>query len=63
MTRTDLIDATRGERPGDVRMRLDCTRCERMTKPARKRDEPSTIVRCYACGKKHSHDSVTILDP
>jgi len=43
---------------------LRCTECRPFdTRPVRKRDDPKTVVRCAACGKKHGTDSLRVVDP
>lgn len=36
---------------------------EPLTNPVRKRDDPSSIVRCAECGKKHSTNSLEVVGP
>lgn len=42
--------------------RLNCSNCGRWTIPNHKPGDPSHILRCDDCGKKHSEDSVFFID-
>jgi len=44
-------------------LKLNCTRCGQFTDAHQKRDDPSTVVRCNQCSKKHSDDSLYMVDP
>jgi len=44
------------------RLRLNCNRCGSFVEYRRKTGDPSTVVRCESCGKKHSDDSVFMVD-
>jgi uncharacterized Zn finger protein len=44
-------------------LRLNCTRCGSFNTYYRKDDDPETVVRCDDCGKRHSTDSVFMVDP
>lgn len=46
-----------------MELRLNCTRCGAFTEYGRRDDDPGTVVRCDACGKRHSTDSVFMVDP
>jgi ribosomal protein L44E len=68
---SDRIDLTEGEREGECVLRLQCTKCKtshdegkggRLTKPYRFEDDPDTVARCWNCGKKHSEDSLKVLE-
>lgn len=70
MPKDDPIDLCKHERPGDLRLRLECSKCHggndeapggALTKPVRRRDDPKTVVRCAECGKKHGRDSLTVV--
>lgn len=66
------VDLAGDERPGELKIRLRCTRCPggddeapggALTIPYRRDGDPESIVRCRDCGKKHSRDSLEVLDP
>lgn len=68
-TADDVVDLTAQEGPGDLPLRLECSKCHggndeapggALTTPVRYRDDPDTVVRCASCGKKHSDSSLTI---
>lgn len=60
----DVVDLKRDEGPADMKMVLRCTECRPYkTHPVRKKGDPDSIVRCAACGKKHSTDSLTVESP
>ena len=44
------------------RLRLNCNRCGDFVEYHRKSDDPKTVVRCDGCEKKHSTDSVWMVD-
>jgi DNA-directed RNA polymerase subunit RPC12/RpoP len=43
-------------------LRLNCSACHAFTRYTRQLDDPTTVVRCKDCGKKHSDDSVWMVD-
>lgn len=43
-------------------LRLNCHRCGDFTDYHRKNDDPQTVIRCGGCGKKHSTDSIFMVD-
>lgn len=43
--------------------RLNCTSCGLFRQFSRKRDDPKSVVRCDECGKRHSTDSLFMIDP
>lgn len=45
------------------RLRLNCNRCGAFEEYHREDDDPETVVRCDGCGKRHSNDSVFMVDP
>ena len=55
---TDVIDLGSGRSPGELEIVLECRGCEAVGSPVRRRDDPSTIVRCATCGKRHSVESL-----
>jgi len=44
-------------------LRLNCNRCGSFTRYHRNDGDPNTVVRCDGCGKRHSTDSVFMVDP
>lgn len=44
-------------------LRLNCHRCGDFMEYYRKRDDPNTVIRCDGCGKKHSDDSLFMVNP
>jgi len=44
-------------------LRLNCNRCGSFEEYHRKLYDPDPVVRCGGCGKKHSTDSVFMVDP
>jgi len=69
-TDDDVVDLRGEEGPHDLPLRLECTKCHggndeapggALTIPVRKRDDPTSIVRCATCGKKHSDNSLTVV--
>lgn len=55
---TEYIDLSSGGGPGELTIVLDCRGCSTEARPVRRRDDPSTVVRCESCGKKHHVDSL-----
>jgi len=43
--------------------RVNCNRCGSFEPIDRRDDDPDTVARCGSCGKKHSTDSVFVVDP
>jgi len=43
-------------------LRLNCSACHDFTRFDRRVDDPTTVVRCSECGKKHSDDSVWMVN-
>lgn len=43
-------------------LRLNCNDCGSFTEYDRRTDDPKTVVRCGECGKRHSSDSVWMVD-
>ena len=44
-------------------LRLNCNRCGSFEEYDRKETDPESVARCVGCGKKHSTDSVYMVDP
>lgn len=44
-------------------LRLNCHPCGDFTEYHRKDNDPNTVVRCDGCGKKHSTDSLYMVNP
>lgn len=44
------------------KLRLNCNDCGSFTEYHRNDDDPETVVRCDDCGKRHSTDSVWMVD-
>lgn len=43
-------------------LRLNCHRCGEFQEYFRKDGDPDTVIRCDGCGKKHSDDSIFMVD-
>jgi uncharacterized Zn finger protein len=41
---------------------LNCNRCGDFVEYEAKKDDPKTVVRCGECGKRHSIDSIWMVD-
>lgn len=41
---------------------MNCHRCGAFMEFEQRIDDPNTVVRCRGCGKKHSTDSVHMVD-
>lgn len=46
-----------------MEQRLNCTRCGSFADYHRNQGDPDTVVRCDGCGKRHSTDSIYMVDP
>lgn len=46
-----------------MELRLNCTKCGSFEEYHRRDGDPDTVVRCGSCGKRHSPDSVFMVDP
>lgn len=44
-------------------LRVNCNECGAFTEYTRNNDDPKSVVRCGDCGKRHSTDSVWMVDP
>lgn len=44
-------------------LRLNCHKCGAFTEYERRKNDPKTVVRCGGCGKKHSTDSIFMVNP
>lgn len=42
---------------------LDCTKCGDFTEATGRFDDSKNVVRCAECGKRHSTDSMHMVDP
>lgn len=63
-TADGVVDLRTPDTAGDLALRcVDCFPDHLETIPVRYTDDPTTVVRCAACGKKHSRDSLTVTDP
>ncbi|MFB6282556.1 MAG: hypothetical protein ABEK59_01285 [Halobacteria archaeon] len=69
--RKDIIDLQSQDPDEGMMTFLDCVNCEKnveagrggiVTHPIREKDDPNTVVRCAECGRKHSTDSLIIVD-
>lgn len=57
----DVVDV--GQTTGATKLVLRCTECRPYdTHPVRYEDDPETVVRCAACGKRHSDNSLKVVD-
>lgn len=43
-------------------LRVNCHRCGAFAKYTHNREDPDTVIRCSGCGKKHSTDSLHMVD-
>ena len=55
MDNGDVVDVSKNPVAG---LLLACTECDGRTQPTRKDGDPERVVRCLACGKKHSLDAL-----
>ena len=57
---SDTIDLGSGDAPWELAIVLPCKRCGKTGSPMRRRDDPKTVVRCGACGKRHSTEALAV---
>lgn len=57
---TDTIDLGSGDAPWELEVVLPCRGCDETGSPVRHRDDPTTVVRCGSCGKRHSKEALEV---